>query len=226
MSSTTPFLSLVKQALDEHWSVGILNDNLDKIDTAAAKTNKKMPYCATLSDLQSAIMTAVGTIGNQEIACGYFDVGFTDDAKGIDGSKGSYILLRQSADVFSIHIFFGTSEAVAYYYSSTWHWKPGPKAVAEDITSQTNITSGKVYLVRSAHARQLVVVDAVLPSNAAYLTLPVLDSGDRPSVSTEGLLRMYSGQLLYIWVRANGTYGQANGVNGATLNGNLVWFAA
>ena len=35
MSSTTSFLALVKQALDEHWSVGILNDNLDKIDQLA-----------------------------------------------------------------------------------------------------------------------------------------------------------------------------------------------
>lgn len=122
MSSTTSFLALVKQALDEHWSVDILNANLDKIDTAVSKTNRKIPYCSSLSALQTAIIDVVNTMNNQEVVLGYCDIGFSNTAIGLDGSKGSYIIERQTADVFNIHIFCGTSEAVAYYYSSAWHW--------------------------------------------------------------------------------------------------------
>lgn len=225
MSSTTSFLGLTKPAASENYDISVQNGNLDKIDTAASKTNKKLPYCSTLAALQTAIIAAVGELSNGEIACGYCDVGFSDGAKGIDGSKGSYLLLRQSADVFSIHIFFGTSEAVAYYHSAAWHWQPGPKGYVEDITSQTNVTIGKIYFVRAGGSRQLVAVDAVLPSNAQSISLPTLASEDRPQVSTMGFFAMNTGSMLYIWARADGLYGQANGAAGATLNGNLVWFA-
>lgn len=138
MSSTTSFLGLTKPAASENYDISVQNGNMDKIDTAASKTNKKLPYCSTLAALQTAIIAAVGELSNGEIACGYCDVGFSDAAKGIDGSKGSYILTRQSSETFNIHIFFGTSEAVAYYYSSAWHWDSPANKIGVRLYNSTN----------------------------------------------------------------------------------------
>ena len=222
MATTTTNLGLTKPAGSEGYSVDVWNGNMDKIDTAVGKTNKSISG-NTLANFQTAILAVADTMSNGEIVCGYCNPGFNDAAKGFDGSAGAYILARRANGTYIIHVFVGTSDAVGYYYSSAWHWAQGAKAVAEDITSQTNVTSGKVYLIRSGHVRQLVVVDAVLPSNSAYLTLPQMLANDQPTFATEGILRKYDTTLLFIWIRPSGTWGQANGTNGATLNGNLVW---
>ena len=92
-----------------------------------------------------------------------------------------------------------------------------------DITSQTNAQSGSVYIIRSGRVRQMVFVDVKLPSSDLYLSLPQMASADQPLVSTEWSLRRYDYSLLFIWLRASGTWGQANGQAGATLNGTLTW---
>ncbi len=92
-----------------------------------------------------------------------------------------------------------------------------------NITSQTNVQSGTVHLIRNGRIRQMVFVDAKLPSGEMYLTLPQMLSTDQPLISTEWILRRYDMTLLFIWLRPSGTWGQSNGQAGATLNGTLTW---
>lgn len=176
MSTQTSFLGLTKPAGNETYSVDVTNNNLDKIDTAASKTNKKLPYCSTLAALQTAILAAVGELSNGEIACGYCDIGFADGTKGIDGTKGSYLLLRQSADVFSIHIFSGSSETMAYYYSSTWHWKPStPVVLIANQTSDQRVFLEQIKGIYHLHYERYSTVAngtqvTTIPSDYAPLT--------------------------------------------------------
>lgn len=78
---------------------------------------------SSLSALQSAIITAAEAMTNGQMVCGYCNPSFNDNAKGFDGSAGTYMLARKSAGNYVIHVFVGTSEAIGYYYSSSWHWE-------------------------------------------------------------------------------------------------------
>ena len=80
-----------------------------------------------------------------------------------------------------------------------------------------------MHLIRNGRIRQMVFVDAKLPSGEMYLTLPQMQSTDQPLISTEWMLRRYDMTLHFIWLRTNGTWGQINGQAGATLNGTLTW---
>lgn len=92
-----------------------------------------------------------------------------------------------------------------------------------DITSQTNVQSGTVHLIRNGRIRQMVFMDAKLPSGEAYLTLPQMLSTDQPLINTVWMLMRYDMTLHIIWLRPIGTWGQSNGQAGATLNGTLTW---
>ena len=220
MSTNTSHYNLVKPAGSEAYDVGVQNGNMELIDAA----------------MWAMPSTYKGIIGSSDDA----DSLASDGIYYISGdlplnvpSGLVYCFLYQVSNGAIKHqyIFRPVSGTVVIREKSgspvAWQrWRfISNRAAATDITSQTNVTGGKVYLVRSGFMRQLVVVDAVLPSNAAYLTLPSMETGDQPTVSTEGILRKLDGTLLYIWIRGAGTWGQSNGTNGATLNGNLVWFA-
>lgn len=138
MATYTSNFNLKKPATTEDIDVNDINGNMDTIDTALHKTNYKMPYCTTLSDLQTAIVNIVNSMSNGEIVCGYCDIGFYDMARGFDGSKGSYILTRQSGETFNIHLFFGSSEAIAYYYSAAWHWDSPDNKIGVRLPGNTN----------------------------------------------------------------------------------------
>lgn len=63
MSTNTSHYNLEKQDLDEHWSVGILNSNLDKIDTALWKNEQAI----------NALVSGENSIGN--IICAGYNTG-------------------------------------------------------------------------------------------------------------------------------------------------------
>lgn len=221
MSTNTSHYNLVKPAGSEAYDVSVQNGNMEKIDAALWNLPATYKRSLTTSDDLNSLSDGVYYITANmplNVPNGDIDIAYS-------------ILLQVSTSVIKHQYIIKPFTGVFYMreYSGTPTWKAwrciSNRAVATDITSQTNITGGKIYLVRSGFMRQLVVDDAVLPSNAAYLTLPSMTTGDQPTVSTEGILRKLDGTLLYIWIRGAGTWGQSNGTNGATLNGNLVWFA-
>ena len=100
---------------------------------------------------------------------------------------------------------------------------PAPASDLVEITSQTNAQSGHIYLIRTGAVRQLEFVDAKTPSDAPHFSLPTMDASDRPRVTTEANLRKSNHANHAIWIRAGGTFGQANGEQNTTVNGTLTW---
>ena len=137
MSSTTSFLGLTKPAASENYDIAVQNGNMDKIDAAVAKTNKSLSG-ASLSALETAIVTVADAMSNGEIVCGYCNPGFSDVAKGFDGSAGSYVLSRRASGTYIIHVFVGTNEAIGYYYSSAWHWDSVANRIGVRLYNSTN----------------------------------------------------------------------------------------
>ena len=99
----------------------------------------------------------------------------------------------------------------------------GPSSDLVEITSQTNAQSGHIYLIRTGAVRQLEFVEAKTPSDAPHFSLPTMDESDRPRVTTEANLRKSNHANHAIWIRVAGTFGQANGEPGVTVNGTLTW---
>lgn len=228
MASTTTNLGLTKPASGEAYSIDVVNGNTQKIDDFAGEClNATMGGVASINALKTlldSLLVAMPANGNKS-----FQFNFTSTEYPFTQSTYMCTLYKSQNNTTFATAEFRRIDRVSIITASrnSNGWTDWTRVVGlaqvVDISSQTNITSGKIYLVKVNNIRQLVVVDAVLPASDLYLTLPQMTSVDQPAVSTEGILRRYDYSLHFIWLRASGTWGQANGKAGATLNGNLVW---
>ena len=118
---------------------------------------------------------------------------------------------------------YRTACAIREMASSVIPISLGEYSSYSDITSQTNAAGGKIYLLKHGKIRQLEFVDAKTPSNDPHFSLPTMDTADRPMVTTECSLRKSNQANHAIWIRINGTFGQANGEPNIAVNGTLTW---
>lgn len=229
MASTyTSKLNLEKPDGDDDISVLAINGNSDKIEAFAGNLiTENHGAVSSLSGLSTILDNILINLASNQMKA--FQINFTTDVLPFKAATYLCMLYKSGTNTTYSHATFRRVDESAVVIGTrnsngwgNWNMIAG-RAQVRNITSQTNITSGAIYIVSLNNIRQMVVVDAVLPASDAYLTLPQMTSQDQPTVSTEGMLRRYDGSLLYIWLRASGTWGQSNGKQGATLNGNLVW---
>lgn len=85
--------------------------------------------------------------------------------------------------------------------------------------------SGKVKLVRCGKIRQLTFDDAKSPSSGPFI-MPTLQSSDRPYYLTQTVLWAGVASTGIVWLRTDGTFGQAGIYGDGIYNGTMTWVVA
>lgn len=87
--------------------------------------------------------------------------------------------------------------------------------------------SGSITYVKNGKLRQLIFSDAKLPADKNYFTFSGnVGSDSLPTAVTIALLLCGTSNLMQIWLRPSGTFGQAGGVANTVVNGTLTWIAS
>ena len=184
---------------------------ISKLPNTIGSAYRSIPYCTSLSALQTAIQNIVNTMGDLSTVCGFANTGFSDPAKGISGSKSSFILARQSADVFVIHLFSGWSTAIGYYYSSSWHWAT-PANYIENVA--INMDSSKLFIrdwgkftarktggmlsiiAHGVVAKQVIANETAVATCPSLSNVPAASCAVKVDGQTEPGIAMFAGNTL------------------------------
>ncbi len=102
-------------------------------------------------------------------------------------------------------------------------------STVENITSTyfSNVSSGNIYLIRQGKIRILTFDLAKVGSLGYFAQSRPFDAGDRPIYVTFGNIDRTDNYTCWsLWVRADGTIGQANYAMNVGVYGQVVWVTA